>query len=714
MKRYVVALLCVLWMLPSFAVAENGNSSTNEEPAAASETAAPTLGEVIISATRSEDEAFLSDRSLNVIGSEKITQHAPRSLPELLRESTGVFVQHTNYGGGSPILRGMVGPQVLLLVDGIRLNNSVFRTGPLQYANLIDPYAVERLEVVRGPGSVLYGSDAMGGAIQALTFFPRDRRYTNDKADGRGLIKLGSASREATYHGMLDSGFEGFGFNVNATYRDFHNLRAGGDVGAQPYSNYSQVNSSGKLMYRFNGAADGVTLSAGYMLTRMYDVGRAENLEVKDSYNLYQNDHYLAFVKAHFPVAAMHTDFDLTFAYQRFFEEKDSVKLDESHETELKRTRDHTTVDTFNLDVQGTTKLFEDRLRITFGGEYNHDDIDSSRQNRSGTDIWTDNALTPFPDGSSYQLGGGYVYLRGKALPTNWAAELNLNAGYRIQYMGGKADANGSNPAADYSNLAHVAMAGIQANYLHYFTSAFTWSQGVRAPNLQESVQVGDTGDWYHVPNNDLKPERSNTLELLLRFDTPYIYGSGSGYVSFISDVIKRVSTTTDDGQDTVMDKQVVHNVNGGKARMYGTEGELGFRFGHGVSLDGSVTYTYGTEEKSDGGEIPLSKIPPLFGRVALRWEHTVNKDLDVLAEAYVLWATKQDRLSENDLTDVRIPEGGTPGWATVNLRVALDLYQHARLTLNAENLLDKKYKYHASGIYSPGTNVIVGVEGRF
>jgi len=165
------------------------------------------LGEIVVTAKRKEEASFESDRSVAVVGAIKLAEQTPRTAPEALMEAPGVFVQKTNHGGGSPIIRGMVGPQNLILIDGIRLNNSVHRTGPTQYLNMIDPYSVERFEVLRGPGSVLYGSDALGGVMHAITKSPAERGQEDGIGyNGEFTGRHASADRGRTGHGLIDLG----------------------------------------------------------------------------------------------------------------------------------------------------------------------------------------------------------------------------------------------------------------------------------------------------------------------------------------------------------------------------------------------------------------------------------------------------------------------------------------------------------------------------
>ena len=182
---------------------------------------------------------YSADRSISVVTGEELKERRPRTTPEALWEAPGVYVQQTNHAGGSPIVRGMIGPQVLLVVDGVRLSNSTYRTGPMQYLNLLDPYATARLEVLRGAGSLLYGSDAMGGVIQAVPVGPRDVRGA-DGFDGGATVAMRRASADSghTLHGHGDMGYGGLSVLGGVSYSHLGNLLGGGDVGEQVYSGY--------------------------------------------------------------------------------------------------------------------------------------------------------------------------------------------------------------------------------------------------------------------------------------------------------------------------------------------------------------------------------------------------------------------------------------------------------------------------------------------
>ncbi|TAD94338.1 MAG: Plug domain-containing protein, partial [Bacteroidetes bacterium] len=150
------------------------NISAQEAPAKDS----INLANVIVSATRQEAQLFVTPFSVEALKWPVTDMRMARTTPEALQYVPGVFVQKTNHGGGSPFLRGLTGNQTLIMLDGIRVNNAAFRFGPNQYTNLIDAFTIDRVEVVKGSGSVQYGSDAMGGAIHIIS---RDRKFTEKK-----------------------------------------------------------------------------------------------------------------------------------------------------------------------------------------------------------------------------------------------------------------------------------------------------------------------------------------------------------------------------------------------------------------------------------------------------------------------------------------------------------------------------------------------------
>jgi len=672
------------------------------------------LDGVVVVGTRTYEDAFLSDRSVDMVGRQKLSEESPRTMPEALYKTPGVFVQETNYGGGSPIIRWFVGPQILILVDGVRFNNAVYRTGPLQYLNLIDPLSMSRIEVLKGPGSVLYGSDAMGGVVEAFPLSPED--FTDSDmphVGGKALFRYSSADHGRVAHGDLHGAKGGFGVFGGGTYKGFSDLRGGRGVGVQPYSGYENGSASAAFTKEVkNGFFSGWNLKLAYLFSRISNAGRTDKLYDSHSLQIYDNDDHLLWGRVQMKPLPSSTKATYTISYQDFFERKDAFKMADDLSTRLDTTRDEVTDRTMGHDLHFITRLFRDRLRLQYGLMWYRDWVRSKRWEHPAGGTFAQVTQKSYPDGSTYDNYGGFFFVEGEALGSPGGHMILIGAGYRLHGMAGDAPAQDGLPSVHFSNIGHVCQASIQYLYQDLANATLTFSQGFRSPNLQEAVMIGDTGKFFHIPNDQLEPESVNTVELLTRAKIWRFRISESFYVSFVDDLIKRVDSSWQ-GKAEVDGKPVVMNVNGKEGILWGAETSLHANLGCGFFLNGNVSYTWGEETVRDGANEPLTRIPPLFGTAALRYS-TQGKRWKGFLETGIRAAARQDRLSPEDRKDARIPEGGTPGWWTWDIRAGVETLEHVRLTLAAENLLDKRYKYHASGIFSPGINVLVTCEAFF
>ena len=691
----------------------------------AGETDAPMVGEeaeqspdevghetIVIVGRRVPEPLSLASRSVSVVDAQALRERPPRTVPEALWDAPGVFVQQTNYGGGSPIVRGLIGPQNLILVDGVRLNNSVYRTGPLQYLNLLDPQSIDRIEVLRGAGSVLYGSDAMGGVIQVIPVAARDcRGKVAADGGGRAFLRYSSADQGRIAHLQVDGGRGPVAGLVGVTYKDFFDLSGGRGIGEQVYSGYEDYSAVANLAYRFAAGklAEG-KLTAHYLSSRISDAGRTDKLVDKHSLSIYDNEDHLAYARLHLGVDRLRTTGDLTLSYQYFFERKDSFAVADDLATRESGTRDETFVDTAGTDLQLVTSLIPERMWLQYGGMWYRDWVDAGRTTWAAGGSWQPTLASSYPSGSSFANYGGFLLLEGDAVRVADQHTLRLGGGYRLHGMVGHAPSQNALPEVDFDHRGHVFFASAQ--YLHGADQslALTLAQGFRAPNLNEAVMLGDTGKYFHIPNPDLAPERSDTAELAGRVRVGPMTAGLAGYVSLLHDLIKREETSWE-GESEIGDKPVVWNVNGDAGILWGVEPRLDLDLGYGLTLATSLTYTWGKEKISAAPDQPLTRIPPLYGQLALRYARDqVGGKGRLFIEGYLRGATDQERLSAEDEADARIPAGGTPGWLTYNARVGY-LTGQVAVSLVVENLTNEAYKYHGSGIYAPGTNAMLSLE---
>lgn len=673
----------------------------------------PIIVEVVEVSKRIPEDTFKTDRSVSVLDKKSIKEQNPRTIPEALTNAPGVFVQHTNSGGGSPIIRGMVGPQVLIAVDGIRFNNSTYRTGPVQYLNLIDPYSVDQVEVLRGPGSVLYGSDAMGGVIRlnSLTGFSPNREGQN-YFTGNLMSRYQSVNNGSTLHGHFSAGSKGWSFLSGYSYKHYNDLHGGKGIGLQPYSGYDSTSAIGKLNRHFSkGFFKDWDFTVGYLYSFIDNAGRTDKLYDKNSLQMYDNIDHLVYARLKTLFPAIATSGSLTLSYQDFVERKDNHKVPDDYKTILNTTTDDIAVGTIGLDLNMSTGIKENVLRLNYGGMWYRDSVNAGRFTQlPGADPVKVNEQN-FPDGSTYSNFGLYTLLEWDPFHSAAGNIFRLGGGWRFHGVSADVPAGVNLPAVDFSFTGHVFL--LSAQYLSgdNYNMSLTFSQGFRAPNLNESALLGDTGQYFHIPNHQLRPEYSNTVELMARGRLGTISLAWAGYVSFLKDFINRVPTLWE-GNSEIDGKSVVHNINAGKGLLWGTEGGFFWGISGNWSLAGNVTYTYGEEEVPGEENVPFRRIPPLFGQFKVRYDFQGHGSWQQgFVESYVLAAAKQDRLSPADIKDNRIPEGGTPGWWTWNFRIGVSLWSHIRCNIAVDNLLDKGYKYHGSGVYSPGTSVVFTVE---
>jgi hemoglobin/transferrin/lactoferrin receptor protein len=677
--------------------------------------------EVVVTGRKREEKQFDANRAISSVKSEEIRKEAKGTLPDAIDNVEGAFVQKTNTGGGSPILRGLIGPQVLITIDGVRFNNSVYRTGPVQYLNLIDPYSLEKIEVMKGPGSVLYGSDAMGGVINLSPVSPSQFRKTEDFDYAANLFgKFGSADLSGVGHAHGGIGYKGFGAKAGVTYKYFNSLKSGGDPwkgkvdglkkGEQPWTGYDNLSLFSNLEYNFPGMK-GWRVSAVYLHSRIDDAGRTDRvlnqqgeIASKPSLTVYDNTSHFAYARLNMNISPLSTKGEATFSYHNFFERADSLPLDrENLNKRMSVSRDEVTVDTIGADLKFQTSLLKGFWNLNYGGSYYHDMIDSLRKTDSeNSGIFTKSDATPYPEGSTYSNFGLYLYNE----LTLWYRDKQsaaLDFGYRFHGFRGAAPEKGDLEKVDISNYGHVFSASLQYLYEEKVNVAFSFSQGFRAPNFNEAVLLGDTGKFFHIPNSDLDPEYSNTFELLLNLKNEKAFVGGAAYITLIEDVIIREHSTWN-GESEYSGKPVAQNVNGNDAKIFGIEGNTGVELPAGFFVSGKGSYVKGWKT-IDSGTVPYTRIPPLMGEVKLRWNAPEFYRTKTYIETFIRGADRQDRLSPEDISDNRIPEDGTPAWWTLNFRAGANFKENYKLNLSFENVLNRQYKYHASGIYAPGFN---------
>jgi outer membrane receptor protein involved in Fe transport len=674
------------------------------------------MPDIVVTATRSELVRDLESPSASRTDTVRAADRAAgRVTVDLLRDAPGIHVQQTSAGQGAVVLRGLVGNQVLLLVDGIPMNNGTYRDGPGQYLATIDPDAIERIEVVRGPASVAYGSDAQGGVLNVVT-----RPHPSVYGLGLGGAIQGS-SANAGGRARLSAGYGArtWQARVGLTLQQAGDLRAGRGVDTQAPTGFSAWGVDARLDVV---PAAPHRLTFGLQEWRMKDVPRydrywkfrAPALGPDYDYRFEPQTRQLGYARYTLrtetaPLRRLTTTASL--AVQREGLRRQRWTGDTLPDTRIDLTRDDVFTPGLSLEGESQVLLAQRPLTLTWGAEGYRDVLNSRGERQdlvtgTSTPIERETADGPipagrYPDGAT--MGRAGVFLEADIPVVPW---LRLSAGGR--WSGSHVVAEvGTDLGGRVENTtgALTGQAGAVARLAAPLDLAVRIAQGFRAPNLYDMTNVGAVPGGVVVPNPDLDPEESVTYEVGLRLHAPSTGGEVVAYRTIIDGFIDRVPGTF--SGDTVLDgERVYRGANIGTARLWGLEAE-GVQRVASLELRGTLLCTYGEQTLADGTVEPMSKIPPLSGTAEVRWWGPERR----FWVAYRLgWATLQDRLSSRDLGDTRIEAGGTPGYATHSIAASTSIADPLVLSAGFENLTDELYRTHASGVDAPGRHVWVGM----
>jgi outer membrane receptor protein involved in Fe transport len=646
------------------------------------------IGEITVTTQRIPQEEFLVPYSISAIDKKEMEHFGKRNTPEMMMNMDGVFVQKTNHGGGSPFIRGLTGNQTLLLIDGIRLNNSIYRYGPNQYLNTIDVYSIDRIEVAKGTGSVQYGSDALGGALQIFTPAPLLTSGIKEW-HGKATGKIMTDGMEKTGRGQLQYNSKKVAFLGGGTYRDFGDLVGGKKTGAQSPSGYKEYAFDGKLLFALNDNMQ-LTLASQFLDQSHVPIYHKVVLEnyVINEFNPQQR--LMNYAKV--DIKGSKKVFDQVKFIASWQQNTENTTIQKNNANVVQT--DDNQVNTLGI-VSDITSGFSKNWTANSGVEYYHDKVSSGRFVNS-----TDNSAPSlekrglYPDGSTY--GNFALYSLHHFKFDNWVFDggLRFNS-FKIKITDDDLGEVGIAPEALVFNVG--AMYNLNPkNHLYA-----TVSNGFRAPNIDDMGTLGIVDFRYEVPAYDLKPEKSINYEIGYKLQLQKFKANIAAYYMELNQLIARSKVVG----DSIEGYQVYKKENVGEAYITGAEAAFLWKAGRHFELNGSASYNYGQNVTNDE---PLRRIPPFNGKVAANY--SLN---NFFVSGELLFAAKQDRLAAGDISDNRIPDGGTPGWNVLNV-FAGHRFSFVNVKLGFENLLNEDYRTHGSGINGVGRSAWLAMEFVF
>ena len=702
------------------------------------------LKQIVISASKFEQSKRDIPQTIVSLNTKDIVLANPQTSADLLEGTGNIYIQKSQMGGGSPMIRGFSTNRLLITVDGVRMNNAIFRGGNLQNVISIDPLSVDHTEVTLGAGSVVYGSDAIGGVMSFYTKKPQLSYKDELYLSGSSLFRYATANNEKTGHFDVNLGYKKWAFLTSASYTDFDDLRMGSH-GPEDYlrpdyvvrqnnedimvanpnpkvqtpTGYDQINVMQKVRYE---PSDNLNFDLGLYYSATSDYSRYDRLIRYNGDNLRSAEWNYGPQKwfmGNLQLTKLSSSSNLydklqtTLAYQNFKESRE----DRDFQSSIRSVRAES-VDaiSFNIDLE---KDLNTKTSVFYGLEYLHNTVGSEGYDKNIDTNENSATVTRYPDGSTWQSIAAYASLKHKP-----NSKFVFQTGLRYNQVIAKADFTANN---EFLNLpfddAKVNTGALTG------TAGFTWSPSnmiqwklnastaFRAPNIDDIGKVFDSEPGaVVVPNKDLKAEYAygGELGLKLNFENTVIIDLGT-YYTFLDNALIRRNFELNGESEILYDGELstVQAIqNASKAWIYGFEAGLEINFTKQLKLRSQYNIIGGTED-NDGTEVPIRHVAPNFGRTHLIWK---NKKL--LFDAFLVY---NNTLSYNQLAPSEISKDYlyasdingnpyAPSWYTFNLRTQYQYNDKLSLTASLENITDQRYRPYSSGISAAGRNLILAL----
>ena len=714
------------------------------------DTTATELNEVVVSNKVPKKYTQLPNQ-VEVITAKQIDFQNFQSTAEMLSNSGSLFVQKSQQGGGSPVIRGFEASRVLITVDGVRMNNLIFRAGHLQNVITVDENMLENVGVFYGPSSTLFGSDALGGSVAMTTKNAKFLNEVHNKFTGGVNTRYSSVNEEKSIALNLNYATSKFASLTFFSFNDFGDLKMGkernhnGDyfgerpnyvstvggvdqlnVNSDKYtqvgSAYKQYNFMQKFAYKTNsGYLHGLNLqySTTSNINRYDRLTETAGSGLKFAQWYYgPQDRLLAIYSLQKEKAFLNSDLKINVAYQNVKESRHNRRFGNYN---LQHNEEN--VDMFSVSLDLDKKFTKGEL--FYGFESYYETLKSTAYAKNiNTGAVTD-INTRYPNGDNNMMRNDLYVSYNEKMSDKTFWNVGARAGYTTLKSTIADNSVFSLPFSSISqgNFTYSGTLGITHNTSKNFALKGNIATGFRAPNIDDLAKVFESKAGSSsslgiliVPNEDLKPEKTITgdLGIVIQSDSKKIKLESTYFYTRMYDAI-----VTDDftynGQSIVnyngFDAQVKANQNKGKAFVTGFSTNVSAYIISDLLFSANFNYTLGRVVE-DGSQRPLDHIAPYFGKVGLSYTH--NK---LNLEGYMLYNGKkdiQDYSTSGEDNAQYAPANGIPAWETYNFKAGFQVLKGGTFFAGVENILDTQYRVFASGINAPGRNIYGGIKYTF
>jgi len=701
------------------------------------------LDEVVISVNRWEQNLREIPNRVTKVDASLIQFQNPQTAADLLGISNQVFVQKSQLGGGSPMIRGFATNRVLLVVDGVRMNNAIFRSGNAQNVISLDANIIENTEVIFGPGSVVYGSDAIGGVMDFHTRQVRLASNKNFEVSTNGLVRYSSANKEKTGHVDITFGTKKWGFLTSITNSDYDNLLQGSkgpdeylrpdyvvrengadvvnvndDPKLQLPSGYNQLNAMQKIRFKPNANWD-MSYAFHYSKTSQYD--RYDRLILKNNQgNFVSAEWYYGPQKwlmhavqiNYLASTVLFDDARFVMGYQDYEESRHNRNFNGAN-----RNNRAENVKAYSANFDFSKKVNE-QIELFYGVEGITNKVYSSAYRLNVNTEAQTPLSTRYPDDSDWRSWAAYLSMKVN-LSEAWMLTISNRFSYVYTYAQFD-DTFYSFPFNDAAQRNKQLNSSIGLIYSPTETwKVFTnFSTGFRAPNIDDIGKVFDSQPGnVVVPNPQLKPELAYNIEVGAAANLGPIKFDAGIYYTTIDNAIARAPYTFN-GQDSIdFDgalSRVLAQQNINELYVYGVQLGLDWTIMPEMRFTSSINYQKGKERDFITGlDSPPTHVAPTFGAT-----HVIYKKGKFSADLY---ANYNGEIAYNDLSFserfdnhlyAKDEDGNpySPRWWTINLKASFMPLKYLTVFAGIENLSDKRYRPYSSGISAPGRNFILSL----
>ncbi|WP_299671932.1 TonB-dependent receptor [uncultured Polaribacter sp.] len=705
------------------------------------------LNEVVVSGTRWNQISDNVPSKITSISSKEIAFQNPQTAADLLEVSGRVYIQKSQQGGGSPMIRGFATNRLLYTLDGVRMNTAIFRGGNLQNVINMDPFAIENTEILFGPGSVIYGSDAIGGVMSFKTLTPQLSLSEQPLVSGKGITRYSSSNNEKTGHFDVNVGWKKWAFVTSFSTWDFDHLKQGShgpvdyiknyyvqqqnnadqvvtqeDPLLQIPSAYSQMNIMQKLRYVPNESWD---FQYGFHYSETSPYGRYDrHNRIRNGTARYAEWSYgpQKWTMNHFSLNhkgenKLYDQATFRLAYQKFGESRIDRSL---NKTKRRNNMEEVQAYSVNLDFIKTISL---KNTLFYGFEYVLNDVDSEgMQTDISTNISTKGA-SRYPNAQWSSLA---VYLNDTF---EVSEQFTLQAGLRYNHF--TLDADFANNLDFYpfpfktASLSNGALTGSLGGV---FRPAEDWvlnanfGTAFRSPNVDDIGKVFDSEPGsVTVPNPNLEAEYAYNWDLgIAKVFSDAVKLDITAYYTLLKNALVRRDFKLNGQVEIMYDGQlskVQAMQNAAKAKVYGVQLGLAVKLPSGFSFSSDVNYQKGEEELDDGITSSSRHAAPFFGvsrltfkaqKIKLQFYSTYQGERKF--EDLAVSEQSKDEIYAKDLNG----NNYSPSWYTLNLKALYNLSETFVINAGIENMTDQRYRPYSSGISASGRNFIMSLQANF